>query len=269
MNPTQPPPTRRRSSPRSITGWVLLGHALALLLMAAVGWVAPPSDPPDPFVLRMVADAPAPPPPPDPFAEAIHAPAQPPIAPPPEPPADPTPQENPQPEPQPEPEPEPEPERRPEPRRINIDQFRQIHGQPADPPARDPRPSPTRPRRPPDLDVDQTIRELQQMAEESGQPLTRNEVLAQAQDRAVDRYMARLKARLDAAFTREGLPTGLRAQVRFTVLADGRIQWGGFISPSGHSRFDAAVREAFRRVAPLGPPPDNRTHRRTIAFESR
>lgn len=82
-----------------------------------------------------------------------------------------------------------------------------------------------------------------------------------------DEYFIRLGNALKAAFI---LPSGLsellKAQVEFTIGADGTFSDIRIVRSSGEPDFDAAVIDAFRKVRTIGPFPGGKADRRSLNF---
>lgn len=75
-----------------------------------------------------------------------------------------------------------------------------------------------------------------------------------------ERYLARLRLHLNA-FRRE-MPAGIgpgKAEVRFTVAADGSVQAMSLQGRSGSPQLDAEALDLIRRAQPLPRPPDGRS----------
>jgi TonB family protein len=83
----------------------------------------------------------------------------------------------------------------------------------------------------------------------------------------LERYVAGIQARLQAAFRSVG-PPGLVARVEFEVLPNGTFQNYRVVRSSGDTAFDQAALAAFQRVARYRPTPDGKLKRWTIDFRS-
>jgi TonB family protein len=70
-----------------------------------------------------------------------------------------------------------------------------------------------------------------------------------------DDYVAKLIARLQEAFALPGGISGLSADVRLTIAADGTVVSAVLVRSSGNDEFDAAVRAALQRLTHVEPPP--------------
>ena len=133
------------------------------------------------------------------------------------------------------------------------------------------RPKPPIPHRPrverPEInteDVTASLREL--LADQDA--VERAESMSSADQDALRRYGARVKARLDGAWRKPSELAGLGLVVRvvFDVSEGGRITNVRIRSSSGNGTFDQSVLSAFRRVGAVGPPPDGRSHTFTLTF---
>jgi TonB family protein len=67
--------------------------------------------------------------------------------------------------------------------------------------------------------------------------------------------VAKLIARLQQAFELPGGVTGLKADVRLTIAADGTMISAVLVASSGNDQFDAAVNAALQRLTHVEPPP--------------
>jgi len=70
-----------------------------------------------------------------------------------------------------------------------------------------------------------------------------------------DDYVAKLIARLQQAFELPGGVSGLKADVRLTIAADGTVISAILVTSSGSDQFDAAVNAALQRLTHVEPPP--------------
>lgn len=77
-------------------------------------------------------------------------------------------------------------------------------------------------------------------------------------DRALRRYLARLRAAIEGGFTGSG--EGLEAEVEFSVSASGVVGNVRLIESSGDAVFDRRAVEAVQRVRGLGAPPGGRNY---------
>ena len=113
-------------------------------------------------------------------------------------------------------------------------------------------------------DVTASLREL--LADQDA--VERAESMSSADQDALRRYGARVKARLDGAWRKPSELAGLGLVVRvvFDVSEGGRITNVRIRSSSGNGTFDQSVLSAFRRVGAVGPPPDGRSHTFTLTF---
>jgi TonB family protein len=95
--------------------------------------------------------------------------------------------------------------------------------------------------------------------------------LSAQQMSALSSYSARLRSKLDAAWTKPPQLAGvsLVAEVVFDVSATGSITNVRLSSSSGNSAFDQSVLSAFRRVASAGPTPTGQAHSFSLPFRMR
>lgn len=101
------------------------------------------------------------------------------------------------------------------------------------------------------------------------QNLPRSQQLTQAQMTALQRYSAQLNARLNTAWRRPSNLAGVRLSVTvvFDVSSSGVITNIRLSPSSGNGAFDQSVREAFGRVAGIGPTPTGQKHTFSMNFK--
>lgn len=224
---------------------------VVLELVSPPGQPAPPQPAPDlpdiaPPSVEAVkevdfADIPEPPPP-----EPTPAPPQPTPLPP-----VPTP-ETPKPKPEaPKPEPSPVP---PQPQRININDFRKEHKVPSQPTTRITR---TAPRPAPRLDVSDITASLEAVLESDN-----SERLSQAQQNALQAYVARLRQQIEIAWSKPALATAANewVEIVITVQPNGRISGHRVTRKSASSAMLSSVISAVNNARSAGPTPDGRSH---------
>jgi TonB family protein len=83
---------------------------------------------------------------------------------------------------------------------------------------------------------------------------------------ALQRYLAQLRQRIEAAFVPSG--ADLQAEAVFTVTANGRIREIRLKQPSGNAAFDDSVRRALRTARSPGSPPESRAYTFSLVFRS-
>lgn len=182
---------------------------------------------------------------------------------PPPPKAQPQPEPEPKPEPQPEPEPEPEPEPPPPAERISFEEFKREHGEP-EPTRRPPPPPPTV--EVPDFSVStDAFAGLLAPAERA-----HASQLGAGQQAALLSFARALRARLNSAWNRPPSLANrpLEATVRFQVAPDGTLQGVRITRSSGVALFDSSVRQAFRQVGKVDPPPGRQARLYEIPFRN-
>lgn len=125
-------------------------------------------------------------------------------------------------------------------------------------------PTPTRPRPSVRLDVADLQRNLDQFAQTQGRTAT-----AAERDRMAH-YLQQVFREIDRAWQRPDLGRDdLRALVQFEIRRDGTLANIRFISSSGTPAFDDTIREAFRRVGRVPPPPEGVALNPRLVFEPR
>ncbi len=190
-------------------------------------------------------------------------PAPPPQRPPPPRPPDPTPAPpppRPQIVPAPAPAPKPVPAKPPPPPpKVSYEDFVREHGSPR---TTAPRPSPPRSVVVPRLNtnfsanVRETVINLDRFAE-----------LSEAEQSALDRYIARLKEALRRAWDKPtALADSLAATVEFDVAANGRLSGVRVTRGSSNPQFDQSVAGAFTRLGSAGATPDGRAQQLRLTF---
>lgn len=236
---------------------VVLGFFLATILQAfrpketphVFEMIEPPSE---------VSDAQdlAPPPP-------VELPPQPQVELPPVPQVDipkppPPPADSPIPKPIPKPAPKPTP---PQERLMSAEEFFENN------PRSDPKPRPVQPR--PNITVPQ-IEVPQLVIPQSSPSNPRPRISAQEMSALAD-YSARLRSRIDAAWTKPAQLAGvqLMAEVIFDVSASGSITNVRLSRGSGNAAFDQSILAAFRQASSAGPTPTGQAHQFTLPFRMR
>ncbi|MGC9450435.1 MAG: TonB family protein [Oceanipulchritudo sp.] len=218
---------------------------------------------PEPVVFELVAAAAAPPPrqqsqdlPEEAPLEPLTVPETRPIKPPPEVPDLP----EPLPEPPPKPKPEPPP---PEPKpRVSYEDWVRNREMPE----RVQRVQQSRPRPPQDVpEIETNVRDR---LEKQLSPIRlQGADISQIESAdALQRYLADLRRRIQAAFQ----PTGsmLQAEAYFTVSASGRLTAARIHQSSGDAAFDRSVLRTLQTARTPGPPPGNRDYTFSLVFRS-
>jgi TonB family protein len=164
----------------------------------------------------------------------------------------------------PEPLPEPPsqvPEPKPEPQLMSAEDFFKNHPK-EDPKPRTPTPAPRKNITVPQIDVPQLV------VPHSSNQSNSNQQLSSQQLSALNTYSARLRSKIDAAWTKPEHLAGVRlvAEVVFDVSATGRITNVRLQPGSGNSAFDQSVLGAFRRVTSAGPTPTGQAHSFSLPF---
>jgi TonB family protein len=169
------------------------------------------------------------------------------------------------PEPPPEPTPvktvEPTPS---EPKLISAADFFKNHPK-EDPKPRTPAPTPRKNISVPQIDVPQLIVPRSSNTNHSSQQLSSQQLSA------LSSYSARLRSKIDAAWTKPAHLAGvsLVAEVVFDVSATGRISNVRLSPGSGNAAFDQSVLAAFRKSASAGPTPTGQAHSFSLPFRMR
>jgi len=83
---------------------------------------------------------------------------------------------------------------------------------------------------------------------------------------ALQRYLAQLRQRIEAAFVSTG--GDLQAEAVFTVTAAGRIRAARLKQRSGNAAFDESVLRALRTARSPGSPPENRNYEFSLVFRA-
>jgi colicin import membrane protein len=135
-------------------------------------------------------------------------------------------------------------------------------------PINDPTPRPATPRprvAVPQIDVPQLV------IPRNATPNNPSPQLSPQQLSALDDYSARLRSRIDAAWTKPAQLAGVRliAEVVFDVSASGQITNARLRPGSGNAAFDQSVLAAFRKVASAGPTPTGQAHTFSLPFRMR
>jgi len=230
----------------------LILHAVVLLglFLATIVQAFKPKEPPHVFEMvdpsEAVSESPQPSPQPTPDLPPVELPPVPPVEIP-----RPKPVERPKPQPAPAPEPEP---------LISAAEFFKANPKP------DPRPQPVQPRPQisvPRIDVPQLV--IPRTDTPSAAPLSQQQLSALAN------YSSRLRARIDAAWTKPPQLAGVQlvAEVIFDVDPSGRITNVRIRRSSGNAAFDQSILAAFRRATSAGPTPTGQGHQFVLPFRMR
>jgi TonB family protein len=150
----------------------------------------------------------------------------------------------------------------PKPTTISYEEF--LRQNPINDPT--PRPATPRPRvAVPQIDVPQLV------IPRNATPNNPSPQLSPQQLSALDDYSARLRSRIDAAWTKPAQLAGVRliAEVVFDVSASGQITNARLRPGSGNAAFDQSVLAAFRKVASAGPTPTGQAHTFSLPFRMR
>ncbi len=117
---------------------------------------------------------------------------------------------------------------------------------------------------PPQVDLRGTLIDLQKIGAggsngAAGGPVTQS---------AMNDYLARLKARLDAAFENPaGVSGALTVNVSLTIAANGQVTNKRLTNSSGNAAFDAAVQAALDLIKNAEPPPGGHDQTFTVSFQ--
>ncbi|MDQ8195233.1 energy transducer TonB [Coraliomargarita sp. SDUM461004] len=175
----------------------------------------------------------------------------------------PTPQPTPSPKPTPTPSPKPAPTPQPAPQLMSAEDFFKEHPKEAPKPRRvtTPRASIAVPK----IDVPKLVVPRSSTAGQASQQLSSQQLSALAD------YSSRLRARIDAAWTKPSQLAGVRlvAEVVFNVSASGQISNVRLRPGSGNAAFDQSVLAAFRRASSAGPTPTGQAHEFSLPFRMR
>lgn len=243
--------------------WSLGGHAVLLLLLILISFIASCSRPRTPeqvHVFRLQAGPPAPrtevtapaevtPTPPAPRVESQQ-------------PSTPKPQEQPKPKPQEQPKPT---ERKPDPKPttqrnpVRYDDFIRTH----DLPESKPKPPATTPT-PPAPDPNAKLREeLEAIIQGLGGTDASSDELQE-----LNRYVSQLRAQLNRLWMQPtGLPSGQwSALIEFTIEPNGRVTAVRFREESGNAQFDQSLIRAMNAFRTTAPPPDGKARVFAIPF---
>lgn len=164
------------------------------------------------------------------------------------------------PQPTPPPEPTPRPvETPPKPKMVSYEDFIKKN------PKKDPTPRPQTPRQQitvPQIDVPQLVVPQNPAQQNTNRPLSQQQLTE------LQRYSARLRSKIDAAWVKPAQLAGVRltSKVVFDVSASGRITNVRLRPGSGNSAFDQSVLAAFRKVSSAGPTPTGQAHSFTLPF---
>lgn len=150
----------------------------------------------------------------------------------------------------------------PKPKTISYEEFLKQN------PVKDPSPRPVQPRTNisvPQIDVPQLV------VPRSASSNYQAPQLSSQQMSALASYSARLRSRIDAAWTKPAQLAGVRlvAEVMFDVSASGQITNVRLKPGSGNAAFDQSVLAAFRKVVSAGPTPTGQAHTFTLPFRMR
>ena len=99
-------------------------------------------------------------------------------------------------------------------------------------------------------------------------PSDRQKQLTDQQNSALSQYNRRLRAKIDAAWTKPAQLAGINlvAQVAFNVSSSGRLSDPRLTKSSGNAAFDQSIISAFKLANTVGPTPTGRGHQYTLAF---
>jgi TonB family protein len=165
------------------------------------------------------------------------------------------------PPPPPAPTPTPKPTPPPEETLIDFSDYQREHGKPT------PRPQPAQPR--PNITVPQI--EVPKLVIPQRTPSNPSPQISPQQMSALADYSARLRSRIDAAWTKPAQLAGVNlvAEVIFDVSASGRMTNVRLSRSSGNSAFDQSILAAFRRATSAGPTPTGQAHQFSLPFRMR
>lgn len=96
----------------------------------------------------------------------------------------------------------------------------------------------------------------------------RQKQLTDQQNSALSRYMGRLLANIDAAWTKPAELEGINliAQVLFNVSSSGLLSNPRLTKSSGNAAFDRSIISAFKLANTIGPTPTGQGHQYTLDF---
>lgn len=137
----------------------------------------------------------------------------------------------------------------PAPKKMSLEDFRKAHGAP-----KTPQPKAPPPVTPKKIDVNSVAGKVASTSASESQTGASG-TATKTDDDLMGRYYALIRQRIRAALIAAGVTDNRSAQVRFQISALGAISSPSIVGSSGSSEFDAAVLQAFRSIAPLGPPP--------------
>jgi colicin import membrane protein len=135
----------------------------------------------------------------------------------------------------------------PAPKKMTLEDFRKAHGAPKTPQAK--APAPVTPKK---IDVAGVAGAVSSTSSSSAGA---SGTATKTDDDLMGRYYALIRQRIRNALIAAGVTDNRSAQVRFQISGQGVISSPVIVGASGSSEFDAAVLQAFRTIAPLGPPP--------------
>lgn len=169
--------------------------------------------------------------------------------------------------PKPTPRPPPRPTERPKPTPpteeplMDFRDYQREHGKPT------PRPQTVNPR--PNISVPQI--DVPKLVVPQSAPSHPSPQLSPQQMSALADYSARLRSRIDAAWTKPAQLAGVNlvAEVLFDVSPSGQITNVRLRRSSGNSAFDQSILAAFRRASSAGPTPTGRPHQFSLPFRMR
>jgi TonB family protein len=163
--------------------------------------------------------------------------------------------------------PPPEPTRRPveappKPKLVNYEDFIKKN------PKKDPTPRTQTPRQQitvPQIDVPQLVVPQNPAQQNTNRPLSQQQLTE------LQRYSARLRSKIDAAWVKPAQLAGVRliSEVVFDVSASGRVTNARLRPGSGNSAFDQSVLAAFRKVSSAGLTPTGQAHTFKLPFRMR
>ena len=134
-------------------------------------------------------------------------------------------------------------------------------------PKPDPKPRPVAPR--PNVAVPQI--DVPKLIMPQSTPRNPSPQLSSQQVSALADYSARLRSRIDAAWTKPAQLAGVNlvAKVVFDVTASGRISNVRLSPSSGNPAFDQSILAAFRGALSAGPTPTGQSHQFSLPFRMR
>jgi len=99
-------------------------------------------------------------------------------------------------------------------------------------------------------------------------PSDRQKHLTDQQNSALSQYIRRLRAKIDAAWTKPAQLAGVNlvARVVFNVSSSGRLSNPRLTKSSGNAAFDQSIVSAFKLANTVGPTPTGQGYQYTLAF---